>query len=77
MNISIFSDFRPESFYQGMSEPEGYGAFDQDDEPILTEEDYCQYCCQLPEKCKCYCPTCGELLDFDFDHCVNCFEPIK
>lgn len=38
MKRELRENFQPESFYQGFSEPEGYGAFDQDHEDDLRDE---------------------------------------
>jgi hypothetical protein len=73
--IADLRDIDIESFYQGFSEPERDESSDIGYE-ITTEENYCPFCFQLPEKCECYCTSCGEFLDFDFEYCVNCLEPI-
>ena len=46
----ITDNFQVESFYQGFSEPDGYGAFDNYDEP---EEQICSKCLEILEECEC------------------------
>lgn len=76
---SIFEDLRPNSFYQGMSEPEGYGAFDDYQLNERTEDvvDPCENC-EIKDKSECctadiilhdICSECGEHCGTTCDNC--------
>ena len=62
MRIEIRDNYQIESFYQGMTEPEGYGAFD---DPSVIDE------------LSSWCPLCGEGENHrDIKICIECLDHI-
>jgi len=84
MKIDIRDNFSPESFYQGMSEPTGLGAFDQDEPEVRKFDNPCPVCGKsldyegnTEDMCSCeICVDCGKL--YDDCRCVSscCTAPI-
>jgi hypothetical protein len=79
MNIN---EINPESFYSGMHEPDGYGAFDEAQLNECTEDvkqqDECPDCGKACDEhgyftCNCYSPCCGAPIILH-DICSECKE---
>jgi hypothetical protein len=75
--MNIRDNISPNNFYQEFTEPEGYGAFsdEQLNERVeeVKEEDLCEECGKHIDDCKCYSPCCGAPIILH-DICSECKE---